>query len=431
MSPPSPGLGPSEGREPRGVKNQILSNQNARQRNSTLPMKLIALITALILPMVASYGQTGNYESLKADTASRLTELTGESGRWEQHRLSELLDFESRASIAQRLEKNYAIKYNWEEYSLDSLLDVEARVSTAARIQRRDGIALDWSKSTVAQLIEAESRISAASEIKREFEQDVPWRDYTAGQLLEIQSELAKKRTEKEELEASIEAERTRPAELELERQPEGDAPAESGTLNGLPTPASTSRDAEISRERGSNTSSIIASPYHDPSYGTAVGDYWVDSHYRKDGTHVEKHRAPTVSWPSAGRDLRDEKENSYQLFEPDLAPGLGTRPDNGGRFAEVNSPFPPRNRVHSDDRDDDGLMDFYTRQGKAIQPDGEGSYSVMDLNTGRMTAVQSDGEGNYSAMDLNTGKMSAIKVNSDGSAAVMDLETGRISFLP
>ncbi len=394
-------------------------------------MKLTVLITALMLQLVDSYGQTGDYESLKADTASRLTEITGERGRWERHRLSELLDFESRASIAQRLEKNYAIKYNWEEYSLDSLLDVEARVSTAARIQRRDGIALDWPKSTVAQLIEAESRISAASEIKREFGQDVSWRDYTSRQLLEIQSELAKKRTEKEELEASVKAERTRLAELELERRLERDAPAEPGTLNGLPTRASTSRDAEVSRERGSNSSSIIASPYHDPSYGTAVGDYWVDRHYRKDGTDVEKHRAPTVSWPSAGRDQRDEKENSHQLFEPDLAPGLGTRPDDGGGIAEIDPPFRQRNHIQSDATDDDPIMDFYNRRGKSIQSDGGGDYSVMDLNTGRMTAVQSDGGSGYSAMDLQTGKMSSISVNPDGSAAVMDLETGQITFLP
>lgn len=136
---------------------------------------------------------------------------------------------------------------------------------------------------------------------------------------------------------------------------------------------------------------------------------------------------------PAAGNDIWGVPSSTTEDL---VFPGLSklnkpVEPDNGGRFAEVNSPFPPRTHVHSDDRENDGLVDFYTRQGKAIQPDGEGSYSVMDLNTGRMTAVQSDGEGNYSAMDLNTGKMSAIKVNSDGSAAVMDLETGRISFLP
>jgi hypothetical protein len=136
---------------------------------------------------------------------------------------------------------------------------------------------------------------------------------------------------------------------------------------------------------------------------------------------------------PDSGNDLRGAPSSTTEdlVFPGLLKLNKPAEPDNGGRFAEVNSPFPPRNRIHSDDRDDDGLMDFYTRQGRAIQTDGEGSYSVMDLNTGRMTAVQSDGEGNYSAMDLNTGKMSAIKVNSDGSAAVMDLETGRISFLP
>lgn len=134
-----------------------------------------------------------------------------------------------------------------------------------------------------------------------------------------------------------------------------------------------------------------------------------------------------------AGNDLRGVPSSTTEDL---VFPGLSklnkpAEPDNAGRFAEVNPSFRFRDPVQPDERDDDGLMDFYTSQGKSIQANGRGGYSVMDLNTGRMTAVQSAGAGNYSAMDLNTGKMSAIAVNPDGSAAVMDLETGQITFLP
>jgi hypothetical protein len=136
---------------------------------------------------------------------------------------------------------------------------------------------------------------------------------------------------------------------------------------------------------------------------------------------------------PDAGSDLRGVPSSTTEdLVFPELSRlNEPAEPDNDGRFTEVNPPSHPRNRVQSDDRDDDGLMDFYARQGKSIQPQGRGSYSVMDINTGRMTAVQSQGRGDYSVMDINTGKFSAIKVNPDGSAAMMDLETGRITFLP
>lgn len=238
-------------------------------------MKAYIFIT-VILAISSVYGQSTRSDytsSLTRSAAERIQRTYGVTVDHTSATLGQLSDLESRLSTCARIERTHGLRFNYRTSSLSALLDVESRLSAASRLKRTYGLDCDYRSYSVSQLLDFESRIGAAQRVNRTYSKNLDWRTLSLSQILDQERQFI----------ASTQPQVARRV---------------SGAYTAAPT---------ISQRSSGTTSSGYYSRYYDYTYRPSVGDHYVSSHIRSDGTYVQGHMKTNSddsfwnNWSSSG----------------------------------------------------------------------------------------------------------------------------------
>ncbi len=276
--------------------------------NLLSPMKRLTLIWFLLSSSMLGtvcHGQT-SYDEIRLRKAQQLSSVYGSPLNWTEFSLSELYGLESQAEIAKRVKGKHAIALDWTKLTTNELIDSEIRISKASNLNKQYSVSVDWKNFTLDQLLDVEKRIRISAHLKDTFGVDAPWENLSEFELSQLVTKLTyngtprKQRRFRTAYEEYLEQEATLKRSLDQFQRKDSSIASAAGiqptlpsTLGGNKSSVTIPKVIPQSRNQFGNEGidhSTKYPDYYNPFYRPPVGDHWVDSHYRSDGTYVNGH---------------------------------------------------------------------------------------------------------------------------------------------
>lgn len=188
--------------------------------------------------------------------------------------LNGLIEIEARLTLCREIRKRTALVYDYRTTSLAFLRDTLAKLEACERIELAFNVILQPGHHSLSKLEEVEKRLEVASRIYRFYGRDVNWRDATLPQLLAEEQRLV--------------------ASIPRLPQPNLQPLAKTAVAYSFVAPAASYSSSSFGSSYASSTSTTSdrssLGSYYDPTYRPYVGDHYVESYMKSDGSWVRGH---------------------------------------------------------------------------------------------------------------------------------------------